>query len=164
MTNEELLAQLNAALADARAAAANANAAANTANAAANQASSGAAAGVAGARTQSNVEASQLSTNTDSDIGITEAWSANVKRTYDVHQTYDMETKERNRLHFDTIMSEQTKHLAQLNAISLQAITNNQNASKLAIYRQGNVDETDAFATILASKVAETLFEKAKSS
>lgn len=65
MTNEELLVQLNAALVDVRAAVANANAAANTANAAANQASSGAAAGVAGARTQSNVEGNQVSTNVD---------------------------------------------------------------------------------------------------
>jgi hypothetical protein len=162
MTNEELLVQINAALADARAAAANANAAANTANAAANQASSGAAAGVAGARTQSNVEASQLSTNTDSDIGVTEAWSANVKRTYDVHQTYDLESMQRNRLHFDAFISEQTKHLSQLHALSLITLKDAQVASKLGDDRVWNVNETDAFATILAGKVAEELVGKAK--
>ena len=162
MTNEELLVLLNAAIADARAAATNANAAANTANAAANQNSAGSAAGVAGARTQSNVEDLQVG----SDINVPEAWSANVKRTYDIHQSYDMESMQRNRLHFDAIVSEQTKHLSQVHALNLQSIANNQNQSNLnntlSIDRSWNVNETDAFATTLAGKIAETLFAKAK--
>lgn len=167
VTDAELLAQLTAAIAEARAAAANANVAA--ANAA--QATAGASAGVAGARTQSNVEAAldramstvqQLQqTQVESDIDTPEAWKANVKRTYDVHQSYDMESMQRNRLHFDSLFSEQTKHLAALNQLTIQAISNNQNQSNLnntlSIDRSWNVNETDAYATILAAKIAERL-------
>lgn len=162
MTSDELMVQLNAALVDARAAVANANAAANTANAAANQASSGAAAGVAGARSQSNVEANAASQQFESDINVPEAWSANVKRTYDVHQSYDMESMQRNRVHFDSIISEQTKHLSQLHALSLITLKDAQVASKLGDDRMWNVNETDAYATLIATKIAEALFQKVK--
>jgi hypothetical protein len=161
MTNEELLAVLNAAIADARAATVNANAAANTANAAANQASSGAAAGVTGARTQSNVEDIQVG----SDINVPEAWSANVKRTYDVHQTHDMERARRNDLHFDAMISEQTKHLSQLNALSLITLKDAQVASKLGDDRMWNINETDLAAksaAVLTDAILAELARRAK--
>jgi hypothetical protein len=161
MTNEELLVVINAAIADARAAAA----AANVAAAAANQASSGAAAGVAGARTQSNVEQAavtdamlkSISQQTESDINVPEAWQANVKRTYDVHQSVDIESMQRNRVHFDAMITQQATHLANLNQLTLQSLANNQNQSNLAntqainsqalsIDRQWNINETDLSA------------------
>lgn len=161
MTNEELLVQLNAALVDARAAAANANAAAATANAAANQASAGSAAGVAGARTQSNVEQAAvtdailktISQQTESDINVPEAWQANVKRTYDLHQSSDFESANRNRVHFDQMIVQLQTHLADVNHLTLQALANNQNQSNLnntlSIDRSWNINETD-----LAAKAA----------
>lgn len=169
-SQEELMSQLAMAIAKAEAAAASANAAA--ANASSAQASTGAAGSTASARTQSNTE--QASTNDtvfksvqqDSDIGIPEAWSANVKRTYDLHQTDDFEARMRNRVQFDAIVSEQTKHLANLNQLTLQALANNQNQSNLnntlSIDRSWNVNETDAFAVLLNKVVAEAV-EKAVS-
>jgi len=167
MNNDELLKRIEDAIASAKAEAANANAAATTANAAADQASAGAAAGVAGARTQSNKEVDSgtetvfKSVQQDSDIGIPEAWSANVKRTYDVHQSDDFEAKMRNRIQFDAIVSEQTKHLANLNQLTLQSLANNQNQSNLnntlSIDRSWNVNETDAFAVLLNKTVADAV-------
>jgi len=167
MNNDELLKRIEDAIASAKAEAANANAAATTANAAADQASAGAAAGVAGARTQSNKEVDSgtetvfKSVQQDSDIGIPEAWSANVKRTYDVHQSDDFEAKMRNRIQFDAIVSEQTKHLANLNQLTLQSLANNQNQSNLnntlSIDRSWNVNETDAFSVLLNKTVADAV-------
>ena len=167
MNNDELLKRIEDAIASAKAEAANANAAATTANAAADQASAGAAAGVAGARTQSNKEVDSgtetvfKSVQQDSDIGIPEAWSANVKRTYDLHQTDDFEARMRNRIQFDAIISEQTKHLANLNQLTLQSLANNQNQSNLnntlSIDRSWNVNETDAFAVLLNKTVADAV-------
>jgi len=167
MNNDELLKRIEDAIASAKVEAANANAAATTANAAADQASAGAAAGVAGARTQSNKEVDSgtetvfKSVQQDSDIGIPEAWSANVKRTYDVHQSDDFEAKMRNRIQFDAIVSEQTKHLANLNQLTLQSLANNQNQSNLnntlSIDRSWNVNETDAFAVLLNKTVADAV-------
>ena len=167
MNNDELLKRIEDAIASAKAEAANANAAATTVNAAADQASAGAAAGVAGARTQSNKEVDSgtetvfKSVQQDSDIGIPEAWSANVKRTYDVHQSDDFEAKMRNRIQFDAIVSEQTKHLANLNQLTLQSLANNQNQSNLnntlSIDRSWNVNETDAFAVLLNKTVADAV-------
>lgn len=178
LTNEEILALIEKAVAEAKASAVAANAAAATANAAADQASSGAAAGVAGARTQSNVEqalakaidtaASLQQAQVESDIDTPEslkagvvanrsAWDANNKRTYDVHQTEDSETRGRNRTHFDALISQQLTHIANLNSLTLQAIANNQNQSNLvntgainhqalAVDRQWNINETDLSA------------------
>ena len=167
MSDEKLLKELQDAIATARAEAANANAAATTANAAADQASAGAAAGVAGARTQSNKEVDSgtetvfKSVQQDSDIGIPEAWSANVKATYDKHQTYDFETQVRNRTHFDAMVSEQTKHLANLNQLTLQSLANNQNQSNLnntlSIDRSWNINETDAAAVLLQKVIADAV-------
>lgn len=169
LSNEELVKMFTAAIAAANAAAANANAAAATANAAANQASSGAVAGVAGARTQSNVEAQSavadavkntldvIQNQVDSDVDTTEAWKANIKRTYDVHQTMDVESANRNRVHFDSMITQMQTHLANLNQLTLQSLANNQNQSNLAntqaintqalsIDREWNINETDLSA------------------
>jgi len=171
-TEIELLQELTDAIAKAEAAAVNASAAATTANAAADQASAGSAAGVAGARTQSNAEQASVndtifkSVQQDSDIGIPEAWSANVKRTYDLHQTDDFEARMRNRVQFDAIISEQTKHLANLNQLTLQSLANNQNQSNLnntlSIDRSWNVNETDAFAVLLNKVVGDAVKQAIK--
>ena len=153
MTNEQLKEYLDDAIAQAIASASSA------------QASGGA--GTAGARTQSNKEAdsgTEVSTKdiqTDSDIGIEEAWSANVKRTYDVHQSYDNETLVQNRTHFNTMITQQQNHLAALNQMSLQAVANNQNQSNLnnliGIDRTWNVNETDGFAVLLSKVVGDAV-------
>lgn len=158
MSSEKLLKELEEAIAKAEAAAASANAAA--ANASSAQASTGAGGGTSNARTQSNSEQSSgtetvfKSVSQDSDIGVPEAWSANVKRTYDVHQTYDVETQVRNRNHYDTMVTEQQKHLANLNHMTLQALANNQNQSNLnntlSIDRAWNINETDLAAKSVA--------------
>lgn len=176
MTNDELLDAMTKLVARAEAAAANANASATTATAAANQATAGASGGVAGARTQSNVEAAldramstvqQLQqTQVESDIDTPEAWKANVKRTYDVHQTYDLEGMSRNRLHFDNAITELQKHVANVNHLTLQALTNNQNASQLSIDRMWNINETDLAAksaAVLTDAILAELVRRAKS-
>lgn len=159
MTNEELVANLEAmqsamqsAVAEVRAAVANANAAAATANAAANQASAGAAASVTGARTESNREQAQasatesvlkqISQQIESDVNDTEAqriglatisraWNANEKRTYDLHQTMDTESFSRNRLHFDHAITQYQTLVANLNHLTVTQMTNLQNQSNI---------------------------------
>jgi len=123
--------------------------------------------GVAGARTQSNVEQASMndailksvSQNIDSDIGVTEAWSANVKRTYDIHQTFDTEVMVRNRTHFDTMITQLQTHIANLNQMTIQSLANNQNQSNLnntlSIDRSWNINETD-----LAAKSAAIITDK----
>ena len=154
---------LKDAIAKATAAATNASAAAASANAAADQASSGSAAGVAGARTQSNKEVdsaartdlTDITKNIDSDIGVNEAWSANVKRTYDVHQTYDVEGQTQNRNHYNTLVTQLQTHLANLNQLTITNLANNQNQSNmnntLGIDRAWNINETDLAAKSVAA-------------
>ena len=161
MTKEELLKALTEATARAETAAAGANAAA------ANSAQASAGAGTAGARTQSNKETDagktadvgQIYENIDSDIGIPEAWSANVKRTYDVHQSYDHETDVQNRHHFNVLVNQLQTHLANVNQLALQSLANNQNQSNLnntiSIDRCWNVNETDAYSVLLNKVVAD---------
>lgn len=187
MTNEELLALIRQLVADARAesVAIAKLAAVNVAGAlaAADQATAGAQAGVAGARTVSNTEQARDSTlvnqldsltgliqkQVDSDVDTPEAWKANIKRTYDVHQTYDMETALRNRAHFDNAVLAYQTHVGNLNHYTLQALANNQNQSNLAnlqgvahrdiaIDREWNINETD-----LAAKSAAVLTDAALS-
>ena len=153
-----LVSSLQDAIAKATVAATNASAAAASANAAADQASGGSAAGVAGARTQSNTETgsgmktdfTDVTKNIDSDIGIPEAWSANVKRTYDVHQTYDVESQVQNRQHYNTLVTQLQTHLANLNQLTVTNLANNQNQSNLcntlSIDRAWNINETDLAA------------------
>ena len=173
MTNEELLdavrKMVGDAMSQATAAVTNANAAINTAaNAAtvaanAAQASAGAQAGVAGARTQSNIESavdramSTISQQVESDIDSPEAWKANLKRTYDIHQTDERESFSRNRLHFDNMLTQLQTHVANLNQMTIQSLANNQNQSNLgnlqaiahrdlATDREWNINETDLSA------------------
>ena len=163
ITDVDLLEQIQSAIARAEAAAASANAAA--ANASSAQSSTGAAGGTSNARTQSNTEQASnteaifKSVQQDSDIGVPEAWSANVKRTYDVHQTYDMETQTQNRTHYNTLITQLQTHLANVNQLSLQSLANNQNQSNLnntlSIDRAWNVNETDAYAVLLNKVVAD---------
>ena len=167
MSSEELIQYFDNAIAKAIASVASANAGAVTAQAGAGQA--GAGVGASNARTQSNsetdtdktVSTGQTFENVDSDINVIEAWQANVKRTYDVHQTYDMETMGRNRLHFDELIAQKHKHLANLDHMTLQALANNQNQSNLnntlGIDRAWNVNETDAFAVLLNKVVSEAV-------
>jgi len=170
MKDEQLFDKLTDAIAKAETAAASANAAA--ANASSAQSSTGAAGGTASARTQSNKESDSenasvfKSVQQDSDIGIPEAWSANVKRTYDVHQTYDLEGQTQNRNHYNTLVTQLQTHLANVNQLSLQSIANNQNQSNVAngmlVDRAWNVNETDGFAVLLNKVVADAVAEALK--
>jgi len=133
------------------------------------QSSTAAGAGVAGARTHSNAEQdnkvvtglTDVTKNIDSDIGIPEAWSANVKRTYDIHQSYDMESQTQNRTQYNVLQSQLQTHLANVNQLALQSLANNQNQSNLcntlSIDRAWNVNETDAFAVLLNGMVADAV-------
>ena len=94
----------------------------NNATAAANQAAAGAAAGLAAARTQSNVESQVSQTSNTADIGIEEAWATNNKTAYDDYQSYKMEAHGRNRLHFDQLITTLTKHVANLDQITLKRL------------------------------------------
>ena len=124
------------------------------------QASGGAAAGVTGARTVSNKEIDSgtesvfKTVQQDSDIGVPEAWSANVKRTYDVHQSYDMETQMQNRQHYNTLVTQLQSHLGNLNQLTITNLANNQNQSNLnntlGIDRSWNLNETDLAAKSVA--------------
>jgi hypothetical protein len=159
--DSNLIVQIQDAIAAATAAATSANAAA--ANASSAQASTAAAGSAVNARTQANTEqADKVATNLtdvtkniDSDIGIPEAWSANVKRTYDVHQTYDQETQVQNRQHFNTLTNQLQTHLANLNQMTIQSLANNQNQSNLnntlSIDRSWNINETDLAAKSAAA-------------
>jgi len=64
------------------------------------------------------------------------------------------------------MVSEQTKHLANLNQLTLQSLANNQNQSNLnntlSIDRSWNVNETDAFAVLLNKTVADAVSEALK--
>ena len=186
MTNEELIAELgtlrkemSAAVAEVRASVANANAAAATANAAANQAAAGAAAGVAGARTQQNTEASVdramslLQQQVDSDVDTPEAWKANIKRTYDIHQSLDLESASRNRLHFDHAITQYQSLVSNLNHLNVVQMTNLQNqaniqnsnaieSAKIGSDRMWNVNETDWAAVSMATFVNKVLAEMQK--
>lgn len=165
ITDVDLIEQIQSAIAKAEAAAASANAAA--ANASSAQSSTGAAGGTTNARTQANTESdtgykadvSQTYKNIDSDVNIVEAWSVNAKRTYDFHQTYDMESQTQNRTHFNTLITQLQTHLANVNQLTLQSLANNQNQSNLcntlSIDRSWNINETD-----LAAKAAAILTDK----
>lgn len=151
MTNEEFLAALEKVVASAVAQVANANAAGSTSNTSANQNSAGSGAAVADSRTRSNIEDIQVG----SDINVPEGWSSHA-----------LEATQKNRVHFDNMVSQQLTHVANLNHLTLQALSNNQNQSNLgnllALDRSWNVNETDAYATILAAKIAESLMKGAK--
>lgn len=116
---------------------------------------------------------SLLQKQVDSDIDTPEAWKANVKRTYDIHQSEDLENARRNRVHFDNLVSTQLTHLANVNQLTVQALANNQNNANvanaqsiahrdIAIDRQWNVNATDlaeksaaALTDLVLAKVAQ---------
>ena len=142
------------------------------ATAAATQATGGASAGIAGARTQSNKEIDSGTESVfktiqqDSDIGVPEAWSANVKRTYDLYQTYDVETQVQNRHHYNTLVTQLQTHLGNLNQLTITNLANNQNQSNLnntlGIDRGWNINETDLAAKSVALLTDAVLAEVVK--
>lgn len=131
------------------------------------QGSTGSDAAVGAARTKSNKETDSgtetvfKTVEQVADINAPEAWAANVKRTYDLHQTADFDERGRNRQHFDAIVSQQIKHVANLDSMNLQAVANNQNQSNLnntlGIDRAWNINETDAFAVLLNKVVSDAV-------
>ena len=103
----------------------------------------------------------------NADIGAEEAWSTNMKRTYDLHQSHDFET------------ANMFRNLA-LQCLQNSVETANMVAKKtvergdLAVDRQWNIDEVsdlsaksglqaDAIATTLIAAVADILKQKAGS-
>lgn len=99
----------------------------------------------------------------DSDIGETEAWAANMKRTYDIHQTDERESFNRSRAWFDDIMGSLQKRRAELDALTNQLFQAGINSGhlqhlgaitdqNLGTDRKMNINETD-----LAAKSAAVL-------
>lgn len=99
--------------------------------------------------------ATQASTKHDSDIGVEEAWSANIKRTYDEFQHESLESVRRNRSYIDKILSDAQQYdngrqnmanQALQNAVETANMVGKQvmRHSDLAIDRQWNVDEVSA--------------------
>lgn len=77
---------------------------------------------------------------------------ANAKRTYDAYQGHHLEAVGRDRVHFDSLMTAEREHTAELRRLSLQALQNAIETSNMvgkqasrhsdvAIDRQWNVDE-----------------------
>lgn len=60
----------------------------------------------------------------NSDIGIEEAWSANVKRTYDEFLEISLTSARRAQQHFDTLMSHAQQHFDAQQAIGVQLMQN----------------------------------------
>ncbi len=152
-------------------------------------------AGVAHARSASNVEGrtvkdadrstttTQGSTKHDSDINAEEAWAANLKRTYDLTQSWDFELARRSAAHFDAMMADTRSHIANVRKIELETLQNGSHGANLvntqstahrdiATDRIWNVDEVatltaksgvqaDAMIAALAAAVARELSAKA---
>lgn len=121
----------------------------------ANQTTGGAGAGTAGAA--SNMVGSGSQVQLDADIGTTEAYTHNLKRTVDLFQTLDVDSIHKNRQHFDNAVAAYQTHVTNVNALNLNAIKDAQVASKIGDDRLWNVNATDAYETILASKIAEAV-------
>lgn len=121
----------------------------------ANQSTGGAGAGTAGAA--SNLVGSGSQVQLDADIGTTEAYTHNLKRTVDLFQTIDVDGIHKNRQHFDNAIVEYQTHVKNVNSLNLNAIKDAQVASKIGDDRMWNVNATDAYETILAAKVAEAV-------
>jgi hypothetical protein len=90
------------------------------------------------------------------ETGKDEAWFGNIKRTYDEFQQESLETLRRSRDRFDSLQSQQQTHVANVNAVALQALQNAVETANimgkqsvqqtlrhndLAMDRQWNVDE-----------------------
>ena len=88
---------------------------------------------------------------------IAQAWAGNFKRTYDEFQDISLVSARRSQNDYDEVRA--------YSRLALQnAVNNADNLAKqaiahrdIAIDREWNVNETDAYATILASRVAEIL-------
>jgi len=93
------------------------------------------------------------------EIGKDEAWFANIKRTYDEFQDLALVAARRSQLDFDSIRNVSLQLLQNAvttsDMIAKQAIAHRD----IAIDREWNVNETDAYATILAAKIANELHE-----
>lgn len=60
----------------------------------------------------------------NSDIGIEESWSANVKRMFDEYQHESLESIRRARAHFDKLMSDAQAHADARQHLATQALQN----------------------------------------
>ncbi len=60
----------------------------------------------------------------NSDIGIEESWSANVKRMFDEYQHESLESIRRTRAHFDKLMSDAQAHADARQHLATQALQN----------------------------------------
>lgn len=126
-----------------------------------NQSSTGADAAVGAARTKSNKEVDSgtetvfKSVAQDSDVNVQEGWSV-----------FALESARRDREAHDLIVSQERKHKAEIDALTLQSIANNQNQSNLnntlSIDRSWNLNETDAYSAIAATVTAAVLKELGK--
>jgi len=159
----------------------------NMASAGAGAQAANAAASAGTARTTSNAEQdakdafkrSFVADQADSDIGgeegheslvhdQTSAWSANRKRTYDLHQTIDLEELNNKRHKADVLFQLSTQALQNAvetaNLVGKQAVRH----TDIAIDREWNIDEvsnlsaktgvqTDALASALAAAVADKI-------
>lgn len=92
-----------------------------------------------------------------SPASIGKAWAANLKRTYDEFQDVSLIAARRSQTHYDQVSNVSLQALQNAvesaNMLSKQAIAHRD----IAIDREWNVNETDAYATILAAKIAEAL-------
>jgi len=59
--------------------------------------------------------------------------------------------------HFQSTLADEREHKANLRAVALDRVASLNTTSKLGDDRMWNVNETDAFATMLASRVAEAI-------
>lgn len=98
-------------------------------------------------------------------------WMANIKRTYDEYQNISLESWKAAQKYQEKVLSDAQQNDNTRQNIANQALQNAVETANMvskqavrhadiAIDRQWNVNETDAFATILAAKVAEELKKK----
>lgn len=110
----------------------------------------------------------------------TRSWNANVKRTYDVHQTHDLEGVGQRRQHFDRMVTHGLDHDNELRQLTVQAMQNAVETANmlskqavahrdLAIDREWNIDEVaklvaenTVFVNAIAAAVAKAVQEAKK--
>ncbi len=91
-------------------------------------------------------------TRENADINAEEAWSANLKRTYDLTQSWDFELARRSAAHFDAMMTDTRTHIANVRKVELETLQNGSHGANLvntqstahrdiATDRTWNVDE-----------------------
>lgn len=105
-------------------------------------------------------------TKHDSDINLEEAWGANVKRTYDEHQTYDHDSRVRSRADWEDQRQMRMRHAEELHTVRMQlfqnAVETANMASKqalrdaeLASDRKWNVDEVAAVTAVVLDRLVD---------